>query len=54
MAASAEAWHFDVDAATERWTASRTGEELWQCVSDRLQAKLRRAVSLTSPRLPAP
>ena len=52
MAASARAWHFDVDPATERWTAQRTSEDLWSCVRDQLQAKLRTTVSLVSPRRP--
>jgi CyaY protein len=52
MAASARAWHFDVDPATEGWTAQRTNEDLWSCVRDQLQAKLRTTVSLVSPHRP--
>lgn len=46
MAAGARAWHFDPDLAAERWTAAKTGEELWSCLESQMSAKLGRAVRL--------
>jgi CyaY protein len=46
MAAGASAWHFDWDESTARWTASRSGEELWGCVSDQAGRKLGRPLHL--------
>jgi CyaY protein len=40
MAARANAWHFDVDAATRRWTATKTGDELWDCLQGQIGKKL--------------
>jgi CyaY protein len=40
MAARASAWHFDVDAATRRWTATKTGDELWDCLQGQIGKKL--------------
>ena len=48
MAAGAEAWHFDPDATGSRWIASKSGDELFACLSARLGAKLGKPVSLPS------
>jgi CyaY protein len=42
MAARASAWHFDVDPKTQRWTATKTGDELWDCVQREVGKKLER------------
>lgn len=47
MAAFASAWHFDWDVATAKWTASKSGEELWGCVSEQVGRKLGRTLPLT-------
>lgn len=46
FAAGAKAWHFDVDLATSRWTATKTGEEIWACVEEQVAQKLGRAIRL--------
>jgi CyaY protein len=46
MAARANAWHFDVDAATRRWTATKTGDELWDCVQREIGKKLEQPLVL--------
>jgi CyaY protein len=46
MAAGARAWHFDVRPSDERWTATKTGEELWSCLERELGQKLSRPVRL--------
>ena len=46
MAADRSAWHFDWDGATERWVASKTGDELWSTLSKVLAGRLGHAVSL--------
>jgi CyaY protein len=46
MAAGAQAWHFDVDAGTEAWTAKKTGDELWSCIESQVKAKLGRPLEL--------
>ncbi len=44
LAAGASAWHFDyVDG---RWVSSKTGEELWDLVEQRVGAQVGRTVSL--------
>lgn len=45
MAAGAEAWHFDPDAAGSTWTAAKSGDELFACVAARVGAKLGRTVA---------
>lgn len=40
MAARASAWHFDVDVKTRRWTATKTGDELWDCIQREIGKKL--------------
>ena len=44
MAAGTTAWHFDHDAASERWIARRTGDELMQTIArvvgDKLGARV--------------
>jgi CyaY protein len=40
LAARANAWHLDVDPASERWTATKTGEELWSLIEREVQDKL--------------
>ena len=44
MAAGATAWHFDFNEG--RWIATKTKEELWSMVEDRIGQQLGRAVSL--------
>ncbi len=46
MAAGTEAWHFDLDPATQTWIASKTGDELMRTVERTVSAKLGRPVSL--------
>jgi CyaY protein len=46
MAASASAWHFDVDPKTRRWTATKTGDELWACLEREIGKKLERPLVL--------
>jgi CyaY protein len=46
MAAGAEAWHFDVNPDANRWTASKTREELWACMRAQVERKLGRPVDL--------
>jgi CyaY protein len=40
MAAGASAWHFDVDPAARRWTATKSGDELWACLEREIGQKL--------------
>jgi len=40
MAARASAWHFDVDPQANRWTAAKTGDELWDCIQREIGKKL--------------
>jgi CyaY protein len=47
MAARASAWHFDVDAKTRRWTATKTGDELWDCLQREIGKKLERPLVLS-------
>ncbi len=47
MAAGARAWHFDVHPDERVWKATKTGEELWACVSQQVSDKLGVKVSLT-------
>jgi CyaY protein len=46
MAARASAWHFDVDATSRRWTATKTGDELWDCVQRQIGEKLEQPLVL--------
>jgi CyaY protein len=46
MAAELRAWHFDHDAATGRWIASKSGDELWAALSGVAGRKLGRPVEL--------
>jgi CyaY protein len=48
MAAEREAWHFDPDLSTGRWTASKSGDELWSALERVLSKKLGRGVTLRS------
>lgn len=45
MAADASAWHFDWDGA--RWLSTRSKEELWALVGERLSARLGRPIQLS-------
>jgi CyaY protein len=47
MAARASAWHFDVDPKTRRWTATKSGDELWSCLEREISKKLERPLVLT-------
>ncbi|HMI88973.1 MAG TPA: iron donor protein CyaY [Polyangiaceae bacterium] len=47
MAARASAWHFDVDAKVNRWTATKTGDELWECIQREIGKKLERPLVLS-------
>ena len=46
MAARASAWHFDVDVESHRWTATKTGDELWDCVQREVGKKIERYLVL--------
>jgi CyaY protein len=46
MAAERNAWHFDRDAATSRWIAVKSGDELWATLEGVVGRKLGHAVSL--------
>lgn len=46
MAANTDAWHFDYDEASERWVASKNGDELMATVARTVGARLGQAVSL--------
>jgi CyaY protein len=46
MSAGARAWHFDVDATSGVWTATKTREELWACLKGQIEQKLGRAIEL--------
>jgi CyaY protein len=47
MAADRTAWHFDPDAAGDRWTTARApAEELWTTLSAALSRRLGKTVSL--------
>ena len=46
MSAGARAWHFDVDATSSVWTATKTREELWACLKGQIEQKLGRAIEL--------
>jgi len=48
MAAQARAWHFDVDARTAQWTATKTHEELWACLQREIGQKLGRSIALAA------
>lgn len=44
MSADAVAWHFDWEDG--RWTAKKSGDEMWSTLSSRLSAKLGRTIHL--------
>jgi CyaY protein len=46
MAADRAAWHFDYDDASHRWTAAKTGDELWSTMERVLASKTGKAVDL--------
>jgi len=46
FAAGAQAWHFDLDTATSRWVATKTGEEIWACVEAQVAQKLGQPIRL--------
>ncbi len=46
MAAGTTAWHFDLDPASGRWIAARTGDELMATVARVVGDKLGRAVEV--------
>ncbi|MFV8750800.1 iron donor protein CyaY [Nannocystaceae bacterium ST9] len=46
MAAGTEAWHFDLDEASGRWLAGKTGDELMQTVARTVGARIGRAIEL--------
>lgn len=48
MAAEREAWHFDLDPATGKWTAAKSGDELWSAIERVLTKKLGQPVALRS------
>jgi CyaY protein len=47
MAADASAWHFDWNG--ESWLSSKTGEELWTLVRERISKKLGKPLDLEPP-----
>jgi CyaY protein len=46
LAALGHAWHFDLDEERERWTATKTGEELWSLIESEVGGKLGMRVRL--------
>lgn len=46
MAAERQAWHFDPDLQSGRWTATKSGDELWSALERVLSKKVGRAVTL--------
>ena len=46
MAADRSAWHFGYEAASGRWVAGKTGEELFATVAALIGGKVGRAVKL--------
>jgi len=46
FAAGAMAWHFDLDPATSRWVATKSGEEIWACVEAQVAQKLGQPIRL--------
>jgi CyaY protein len=46
MAAGTEAWHFDLDEASGRWIASKSGDELLHTVARTVGARIGRDVEL--------
>ena len=48
MAANLEAWHFDPDPVTARWTDSRGRGDLWDVVARQVSARLGRPVRLSA------
>lgn len=46
VAAGARAWHFDVDPGSDKWTATKSGEELWACLEEQIATKLGRPIEL--------
>jgi CyaY protein len=46
MAAERRAWHFDYDRETQRWIATKSGDELWQTLTQVLSAKIGRPIRL--------
>jgi CyaY protein len=50
MAAGANAWHFDADVQGQKWTATKTGEDLWTCIGRTVGEKLGRPITLEARR----
>jgi CyaY protein len=46
MAAELRAWHFDYQPDTRRWTASKSGDELWSALAGVVSRKLDRPIAL--------
>ena len=46
MAAERNAWHFDWNAATRRWIAEKSGDELWSTVARVMEKRLGTPVTL--------
>ncbi len=46
MAAGTDAWHFDLEPASGRWIASKTGDELMQTLARTVGARIGRVVDL--------
>ncbi|MCC6214029.1 MAG: iron donor protein CyaY [Polyangiaceae bacterium] len=53
MAAERSAWHFEWDPSRGRWTATKTGDELWETLAQVLGRKLGRDVGLARGAGPA-
>ena len=45
MAANKDAWHFDYDEATDRWVASKNGDELMATVARTVGARLGQTIT---------
>src|SRR5687767_15322095 len=46
MAAERSAWHFDLDLASGKWTATKSGDELWSALEGVIGKRIGRDVAL--------
>jgi CyaY protein len=47
VAAEHSAWHFDWEPKSERWIASKTGEELWSVIERAVSTRLGHSITLS-------
>ena len=46
MAADRSAWHFDVDLGSGKWTATKSGDELWSALERTISTKTGKPLTL--------